>query len=167
MESIDHTAVEPIAPERNEPEQAPSISFDREIPEPTEYSRPYESRSETITEEVKALVTRMFKEGRSIPEIARAADLTQTEIELIVAVRARRMEKLIEDVTSEEEDDFDRDHLYQAISELKYEGGTNRDIARKLGISTSEVQLAISLMAMRKKNRGDLIICEKGALEPA
>lgn len=139
---LDHT-VEPGAPEAVETLHATSLQ-----------SAPYENRSETITEEVKALVTRMFKEGRSIPEISRAADLTQTEVELIVAVRARRMEKLIEDVTIEADDDLDRDHLYKAISELKYEGGTNRDIARKLGISTSEVQLALSLMTMRKKRRG-------------
>ena len=153
IETLDQTSGAGVE-ENNQPEPGPTEVVETLHATSLHQPVPYASRSETITEEVKALVTRMFKEGRSISEIARTADLTQTEIELIVAVRARRMEKLIEDVTSEEDDDLDRDHLYKAISELKYEGGTNRDIARKLSISTSEVQLALSLMAMRKKNRG-------------
>jgi len=134
------TAVEP------EPSEQPPAAY-----EPAWSAGPqYESRSDTITEEVKGLVTRMYREGRSIPDIARAADLTQTEVELIVAVRARRMEHLIQEAAVEEESPIDADHLYQAIAELKFDGESNRGIAHKLGISTSEVQLALSLMERRK-----------------
>jgi len=95
----------------------------------------------------------MFREGHSIAEIARTADLTQTEVELIVAVRARRMEQLIQEAMSEEEDYMDSDQLYHAIFELQSEGSSPREIAQKLGISTSEVHMALTLKNKRKERK--------------
>ncbi|MBN1292529.1 MAG: hypothetical protein JXB48_11880 [Candidatus Latescibacteria bacterium] len=114
---------------------------------------PVAGRYQTMTEEVKALVTRMFREGHSVTEIASAADLTKTEVELILAVRARRMEQLIHDVTDDGEEVMAAGQMSQAISELTSEGHSTREIARKLDISTSEVKLAISLINLRKERR--------------
>ena len=104
------------------------------------------SGRQPITEEVKALVTRMSREGRSTEDICRAADLTRTEVELIIAVRAKHIEQLIDEVSEEEEEPLDTDHLYIAISELMSEGDSPRDIARKLHLSTSEINFALAVM---------------------
>jgi tetratricopeptide (TPR) repeat protein/lambda repressor-like predicted transcriptional regulator len=110
-----------------------------------------ENNRQPITEEIKALVTRLYREGSSVVEIARISDLTKTEVELILAVRARRMEKLVEAASQDEDEVLDADHLYQAIGELRAEGNTVRDIARRLGISTSEVNLALSVMNRQRE----------------
>jgi len=103
-----------------------------------------------ITEEIKALVTRMHREGHGIEEICRAADLTRTEVELIIAVRAKHVERLIEEASEENDDCLDHDGLYRAISELKAGGDTPREIARKLGISMSEINFALAVMEERR-----------------
>ena len=116
--------------------------------EPGSYRNFLENSSgrQPITEDIKALVTRMFHEGRKIEEICRASDLTKTEVELIIAVRARHMEQLIEDVSADEEEVLDADHLYIAINELMSEGDSPREIAKKLGISTSEINFVLAVM---------------------
>ena len=112
----------------------------------------YKDRSETITEEVKVHVASMYHKGRSISEIARAFDLTKTEVELIAATRKRKMDQIINETTSESENYTDTDYFYQAITELKSNGCSYREIAQKLQISTSEVQMAFKIMEMLKKN---------------
>ena len=109
---------------------------------------PVTDRSHAITEEVKALVMKMHREGRSVAEIASTADLTRTEVELILAVRARHVERLVSEAASEAGEDIVADHMFRAVEEMYSEGRTVRDIARKLNISTSEVQLAVSLLNM-------------------
>jgi hypothetical protein len=118
--------------------------------QPTFPVPPSEDTRRPITEEVKALVTRMYREGHSIVDIARMADLTRTEVELIVAVRTHRTERLIEAVTGEE-DAPAPDALSEAVRELAVEGRGVQEIARRLGISTSEVKLAIAVMNRRKE----------------
>jgi len=129
------------------PEQTLS-EIHKEPAQSASYQPFYENTSgrQPITEEIKALVTRMHREDHSIEEICRAADLTKTEVELIIAVRAKHMEQLIEEVSEEDEDFMDADHLYLAIRELKAEGETPRMIAKKLGISTSEINFALAVM---------------------
>jgi len=135
------------------PAPAADSGFPYKTDKPERHYKPVAGRPQNITEEVKALVTRMYREGHTVNEIARAADLTQTEVELIVAVRARRMEQLIQDVTSEEDDYIDSDQLYKAINELHSEGNSDREIARKLEISTSEVKLMLSIINLRNDRR--------------
>ncbi len=105
-----------------------------------------------ITEEVKALVARLHHEGRDVIEIARTADLTRTEVELIVAVRTRRTDQLVQAV-AEEDDTPDGGALHQAVRELSAEGRGVPEIARRLGVSTSEVKLAIAVMERRRERR--------------
>lgn len=114
---------------------------------------PVTDRSHAITEEVKALVMKMHREGRSVAEIASTADLTRTEVELILAVRARHVERLVSEAAVESGEDVVADHMFRAVEEMHSEGRTVRDIARKLNISTSEVQLAVSLLNMYRPNR--------------
>lgn len=140
-------------PESDIPAITTNLAFTEKMEKPERHYEPIAVRPQKITEEVKALVTRMFREGHAVNEIARAADLTQTEVELIIAVRARRMEQLIQDVTSEEEDYIDSDQLYKAINELHSEGHSDREIARKLEISTSEVKMALSIINLRNDRR--------------
>jgi len=121
----------------------------KEMMEAAEKPPPRTDERRPITEEIKALVTRMHREGHGIEEICRAADLTRTEVELIIAVRAKHVERLIEEA-SEEDDPLDHDGLYRAISELKAGGDTPREIARKLGISMSEINFALAVMEERK-----------------
>ncbi|MCE5249314.1 hypothetical protein LLG96_03755 [bacterium] len=146
----DHKEAEPVEPAATPAEEPVEEPYEAPARLPS-----FESRSDAITEEVKALVTRMYREGRGIAEIARAADLTQTEVELIVAVRARRMDQLVQEVASEEEDFMDSSQLNHAIYELRSEGGSPRDIARKLGISTSEVNMALTMKNMRKTRKNN------------
>jgi len=112
-----------------------------------------QNERQPITEEIKALVTRMYREGRTIEEICRAADLTQTEVELIVAVRARNMEDLIEEVSIENDTFNDKDQLFHAIRELNVEGDSPINIAKKLGISTSEVHCALAIMQTEENTK--------------
>jgi DNA-binding CsgD family transcriptional regulator len=112
-----------------------------------------ESGRRPITEEVKALVARMAREGHSAVEIARIADLTRTEVELILAVRAHNVEQLIESAGREEEEALDRGALYRAIGELHAEGRPPQDVARRLGISVAEVNLALAMMEKRGRGR--------------
>ncbi len=140
-------------PESGIPATTTDLTFTEKMEKPERHYEPVAGRPQKITEEVKSLVARMFKEGHTVTEIARAADLTQTEVELIVAVRARWMEQLIQDVTSEDEDYMDSDQLYKAINELHSEGQSDREIARKLEISTSEVKLALSLIKIHNDRR--------------
>lgn len=105
-----------------------------------------DSERPPITEEVKALVTRMSREGRNINDICRAADLTRTEVELIIAVRSRHTENVVLDYAREREEDADADRLYDAVRELAADGESEIGIARKLGISRTEAALAIKVM---------------------
>ena len=145
--------VEPIISEKEALLVSSDFVPEEEQPARAESTPQVESRSETITEEVKALVTRMYKEGASTAEIARTSDLTQTEVDLIIAVRARRTEQLIKEAAIEEEEYIQTDQLYKAIVELNSEGVSNREIARKLSISTSEVNLSLSLVNFRKEHQ--------------
>jgi len=106
------------------------------------------SGRQPITEEIKALVTRMHREGHPVEAICRAADLTRTEVELIIAVRARQVEQIVEEVSEPEDEEYDTDRLNIAIRELRADGAEPREIAKKLGISTSEVHFALSIMGV-------------------
>lgn len=165
-EEISLPPVEP--PSR--PARIPAAAFTIPAPEPStewgfagdEEFRPAfrnESSSESgksgrqpITEEIKALVARMYHEGRSAVEIARLADLTRTEVELILAVRTRVVEDLVR--TAVEEDEEPRGAaVHRAVAELAAEGRSALDIARQLGISTSEVRLALAVMEKWKRKK--------------
>ena len=104
-----------------------------------------------ITEEVKTLVSRLYREGGTPEDIARTADLTVTEVKLILAVREHHTSVLVEDITGESHNEPDRDRLIHAVHDLSAEGLSTREIARTLSISTSEVQLASMVITMRKK----------------
>ncbi len=103
-----------------------------------------------ITEEVKSLVSKMFREGHSTEDICRASDLTRTEVELIIAVREREVEHMVanavEDMSGDNPVELDTDHLYAAIAELSADGHAPREVARRLGISTSEINFALAVM---------------------
>ncbi len=135
-----------------EPEQSapvpdyPAFSSRREESASGELSR------QPITEEVKALVTRLRREGRDPVDIARLADLTRTEVELILAVRARAVEDLVRDAGLETEDPG-ASAVHRAVAELAAEGRSTVDIARSLGISTSEVKLAQAVMEKWRRKR--------------
>lgn len=136
--------VEP--PRREEPNPPPAS----EPPPPQTFpSREGETKPQ-ITEEIKALVSRLFREGRTPEEIAHTADLTKTEVDLILAVREHHMEHIIHEI-HQDDDDMDRDQLMHAIYQLQREGLLSREIARKLNISLSEVELASSIISMRKQ----------------
>ena len=102
-----------------------------------------------ITEEIKTFVSRLYREGHSTDEIARTADLTKSEVNLILAVREHHTQNLIEKINREEKELLDRNQLIHAIHA---EGLNTRDIAKKLNISTSEVNLASTIINIRKKN---------------
>jgi hypothetical protein len=110
-----------------------------------------ESGRQPITEEVKALVVRLHREGRSTVEIARLSDLTRTEVDLILAVRARDVEEIVETVREEREGEISA--IHRAVGELAAEGCGATEIARRLGISTSEVNLALEVMKNWKKGK--------------
>ncbi|MFC1508456.1 tetratricopeptide repeat protein [Candidatus Omnitrophota bacterium] len=145
--------VDPIVSDKEEHIVSSELAPEKEQPTRAESTPQVGSRSDTITEEVKALVTRMYKEGASTAEIARTSDLTQTEVDLIIAVRARRVDQLIKEAVIEEEEYIHTDQLFKAIVELNSEGISNREIARKLSISTSEVHLSLSLVNFRKEHQ--------------
>ena len=113
---------------------------------------PVSMRKSPITDEVKALVSRLYREGHSAEKIAHTADLSKTEVDLILAVREHHMDNLIDEINREEEDSMDRDQLIHAIHDLSAEGANPREIAKKLNISISEVVLASSILEMQKKN---------------
>jgi tetratricopeptide (TPR) repeat protein len=139
-------------PPREHPLEYPARKYDEEEAAPARSAvavSPPDGARQPITEEVKILVTRLHREGHSIVDIARIADLTRTEVELIVAVRTRRTEQLIEAATVEE-DMQAPDALREAVRELAAEGRGVPEIARRLGISTSEVKLAIAVMEKRR-----------------
>ncbi len=122
----------------------PSIE---EITQPPEdLTIPVNTIKSPITEEVKALVSRLYREGHTAEDIARTADLTQSEVNLILVVREHHTNSLIEELNREEEDMLDRDQLIHVIHDLSTEGVNNRDIAKRLNISirTSICYLAIS-----------------------
>ena len=104
-----------------------------------------------ITEEIKALVSRLYREGHTPDDIARTSDLTKSEVNLILAVREHHMEGLIRDIAAEEDARPDRDSLVQAISDLLDEGADTREIARRLNISTSEVRLASMMIGKKRR----------------
>ena len=113
---------------------------------------PDETHRAAITEEVKALVSRLFREGKSPEEIAHTADLTTTEVNLILAVRDRKLENMVSELR-QEESDWAPDQLFGAIASLREEGASSREIARKLEVSLSEVQLVSSLIALKHRGR--------------
>ena len=119
---------------------------------PQEKHTPVSMRKSPITEEIKALVSRLHREGHSAEKIAHTADLSKTEVDLILAVREHHMDNLIDEINREEEDSMDRDQLIHAIHDLSAEGANPREIAKKLNISISEVVLASSILEMQKKN---------------
>ncbi|MHB9030181.1 MAG: hypothetical protein ACYC9O_15550, partial [Candidatus Latescibacterota bacterium] len=110
-----------------------------------------ESGRQPITEDIKTLVVRLNREGRSTVDIARLSDLTRTEVDLILAVRARDMEEMVETVREEQESETSA--IHRAVGELAAEGWGATDIARRLGISTSEVNLALEVIKNWKKGR--------------
>ena len=112
----------------------------------------YSMRKSPITEEIKALVSRLHREGHSAGEIAHTADLTKTEVDLILAVRERQLDNLIDEIKRDEEDSMDRNQLIHAIHDLSAEGANTREIAKKLNISLSEVELVTSIIEIQKKN---------------
>lgn len=113
---------------------------------------PDSMRKSPITEEIKALVSRLYREGHSAEEIAHTADLTKTEVDLILAVREHHLDNLIDEITREEEDLMNGNQLTHAIHDLCAEGVNTHEIAKKLNISLSEVELASSILEMQKKN---------------
>ena len=94
----------------------------------------------------------MYREGHTTEDVARTADLTKTEVNLILAVREHHTNSLIEEINREEEDLPDREQLIHVIHDLSTEGVNTRDIAKKLNISTGEVNLVSMIIDMRKKN---------------
>ena len=133
-----------------EAEEEVAWEFPREQYESPPPPLPQASERPPITEEVKSLVTRMSREGRNVNDICRAADLTRTEVELILAVRARHTENLVMDFAHDREEDADANRLYQAVRELAADGETEIGIARKLGISRTEAAMAIKVMQKRR-----------------
>lgn len=125
--------------------------FPAAAPAPARKDRKEEHARPPITEEIKALVSRMYREGRSVLEIARTADLTRTEVELIVAVRARDIEQLVE--AAREDDIPDEGNIPRAIREMNAEGRSVVEIARTLGISITEVKLALAMTNTRRGRR--------------
>ena len=49
----------------------------------------------------------------------------------------------------QDENNYDSDQLFEAIAVFREEDLTSREIARKLDISLSEVELVSSILAMR------------------
>ncbi|MFC1541563.1 hypothetical protein ACFL50_03830, partial [Candidatus Latescibacterota bacterium] len=105
-----------------------------------------------ITEEIKALVSRLHREGHSAEKISKIADLSKTEVELILAVREQHFENIVNDIHKENEDSLDSDQLVIAINDLSREGLSTREIAQKLNISISEVVLAYSIIEKQAKD---------------
>jgi len=112
---------------------------------PTDYGAVSGQSKRPITEEIKALVTRLHRDGYSVEDIARVSDLTKTEVELIVAVRSKKLTQMIAEIAEEEADD-ERDNFSRVVRELEREGLTHREIARKLGISVSEVNFMLAVI---------------------
>lgn len=133
---------EPEYPPPAPPEEPP---FFAEPPESGASRRP-------VTEEVKALVTRLHREGHAVLDIARLADLTRSEVELIVAVRARTTGRLVE-TAAEPEPESRAGTFHRAVAALAAEGYGDIEIARRLRVSTSEVALARAVIA-RLRNGG-------------
>ena len=109
---------------------------------------PGDSKRPLITEEVKALVSRLHREGKPPEQIARVADLTTTEVQLILAIREHRLGDLANRL-HENDHGLEPDELSNAVRSLREEGLDSREIARKLDISLSEVSLVTSLLARR------------------
>jgi len=120
-------------------------SLEQTVVGPLEQWIPESMRKAIITEEVKMLVSKLSREGKTPEQIAQVADLTTTEVNLILAVRERRVENMAVEIHQSEEI-YERDQLLSAIFELREEGASSREIARKLDISQSEVELAISIL---------------------
>ncbi len=138
---------EVIEPPRHESPKPPPASTP---PLPRPFPAREGATKPQITEEIKSLVSRMFREGCTPEEIAHTSDLTKTEVDLILAVREHHMEHIIQDI-HQDDDDMDRDQLMHAIYQLQREGLLSHEIARKLNISLSEVELASSIITMRKQ----------------
>jgi len=138
---------EVIEPPRREEPKAPPAS---EPALPRAYPASNSATKPQITEEIKSLVSRLFREGHTAEEIAHTSDLTKTEVDLILAVREHHMEHIMQDI-HQDDDDKDRDQLMHAIYQLQREGLLSNEIARKLNISLSEVELASSIISMRKQ----------------
>ncbi len=132
----------------DEPQTPPAEEEPPEIPQKPDVSE--FTREAYITEEVKGLVSRLYREGKLPEEIANIADLTKTEVALILAVRERHISDLIADIHADD-DVLGRDELLQAIQTLSFEGAGTREIARKLNISLSEVELASSILELKKQ----------------
>ena len=114
-------------------------------------------RISPITEEIKALVSRLHREGHSPEEIAHTADLTKTEVDLILAVRESQLDNLIDEIKCDEEDSMGRNQLIHAIHDLSAEGANTREIAKRLNISLSEVELASSIIEIQNDSAIDQI----------
>lgn len=132
----------------DEPQSPPVEEAPPEIPEKPDVSE--FTREAYITEEVKGLVSRLYREGKLPEEIANIADLTKTEVDLILAVRERHISDLIADIHADD-DVLGRDELLQAIQSLSFEGAGTREIAKRLNISLSEVELASSILELKKQ----------------
>ncbi len=103
-----------------------------------------------ITEEIKALVVRMHREGHTIQEICRVADLTRTEVTLIVAVRATSTGRLASEARSTIGEPSEA--IATAIVQMTTEGMDVASIARTLGISTGEVRFAQAVQDLRVRS---------------
>ncbi len=123
-------------------------------PHPEPAPAPEHVHQTKITEEIKALVSKMYREGKSPEQIAQVADLSKTEVELILAVRERRMDNLIKEFHDEDSELIDSDQLVAAVQNLSFEGASTRDIAKQLNISISEVVLAYSIIEKKAENSG-------------
>jgi len=144
---------EPVVPADASPYEATIMENAPALAEPVPAHGPFipaKGVSSPITEEVKTLVSRLFREGQSAEEIARTADLTVTEVKLILAVREHYTNALIEEFVREDEGTPDREGLIHAVHDLSAEGLSTRQIAKTLNISTSEVELASKVISLRK-----------------
>ena len=118
---------------------------------PRDYSYLNTNQRHLITREIKTLVMRMYREGHTVEEISRTADLSRSEVELIIAVRTKRIEQLIHEVSQEVEESEDTNTLYHVIHELRMEGNTPREIAKKIGVSTGEVNFIMAVLEHKRK----------------
>ncbi len=135
------------------PEQTEPPVIEREtVPQAKEEYGAQNVNKSNVTEEIKALVSRLYREGHTAEKIAQIADLSKTEVELILAVSEHHLDSIISDIHKEDEDSIDSDQLVNAIHDLSLEGASTRDIAKKLNISISEVVLAYSIIEKQSKN---------------
>jgi hypothetical protein len=133
---------------RAEAEQEPSPVAAPEEPEPLAATlREERATRPLITGEVKSLVARLNREGTPVEQIARIADLTTTEVQLMLTIREHTLNQLA--VSFRDDEPESGAGIATAVRSLRREGFPPREIARRLSISLSEVELALSLDGRR------------------